>query len=486
MAELVQEIINGQMATVAYLSAFDGDLVESDEATAAIVAFQDGEVAYLRVAQPGVRGARGMLSRTASRLRALFNPDQERDEHGRWTDGSVGPNRTVSDADLRKLALAASASQLVHSFGDAQGKVRVAPSMTPEDRVALVDASHKVYEGLHTRSDKYDYKGGGAARYDAFEKEAKAAGWSQQEILDKAIEGGLISREKSDVFSGGMASSYPFSGPDILGGLDATGRDRFETALLASSVKDGWNPSTVELVNAGWTPSELERFADRVQGSGGSAANWGVGEKYLRADDLAGDLAYYSKDYESFRAQLYHDWSLASDTAGARTVRAVGEQAFPQMGGDFYRPAVSAEWKSTWGSYDPNVAFSPRAVENMRALKAETEAFYRQKFKGADLSTKPLDLVRGVGGHSTAYTPGSVESWTTDKRTAERFGKMMSNQKDEYSTLSTRVTHADVLWSWQSAAGKPGWPAEKDLKGKKEFVILGSRVKHVEVNHAGH
>jgi hypothetical protein len=355
--------------------------------------------------------------------------------------------------------------------------------MTPEDRVAILDAGHKVGDGLYLRTDRYDYKGDGYKRYDAFEKDAKAAGWSHQEILDKGIERGLISREKTADFNTGVGSGYTHDMQEILGGLDAGGRDRFETALLASSLKVGAVPDIQGLVNAGWTEKELERFADRVQASGGRAANWGESEVYKRADDLAGDLAFYSKDYESFRTELYKGWSIAGSSTTSKTARAVAEQAFPLEGGQYYQPVMDSYEKEFRGTFDPTTAFSPRAVENMRALKAETDAFYKVKNKGVD---KPLDLVRGVGGHSAAYTPGAVESWTTDKRTAERFGKMMSNQKDEYSTLSTRVTHADVLWSWQSAAGKPGWPAEKDLKGKKEFVILGSRVKRVEVNHARH
>jgi hypothetical protein len=457
----------GEAARVAMLKAGYGS---------ARIQMADSDEVYTVVFDPA-------LIRVKSVRGAEFNPDQERDEHGRWTNDSVGAGRTVSDAELRRQAIAASAAQLVHDvYADKPARIVVTPGMTPEDRVAVLDASHKAYEQLYIRSDRYDFKAGGTKKYDAFVEEAKAAGWSHQEILDKGIERGLISREKTDEFKSGIGGGYTYTMEDVLGGLNAQGRDRFETSLLASAVKDGRTPSINEMVNAGWTTPELERFADRVQESGGRAANWG-GSKYLRADDLAGDLAYYSKDYESFRTQVYRDWSLAGDTAGARTVRAVCEQVFPQEGGQFYHPATNENWKSVWGAYDPNTAFSPRAVENMRLLKAETDAFYRVKNKGVD---KPLDLVRGVGGHSTAYTPGSIESWTTDKRTAERFGKMMSNTKNEYSTLSTRVTHADVLWSWQSAAGKPGWPAEKDLKGKKEFVILGSRIKRVEVNHASH
>ncbi len=61
-------------------------------------------------------------------------------------------------------------------------------------------------------------------------------------------------------------------------------------------------------------------------------------------------------------------------------------------------------------------------------------------------------------------------------------GKTMS-LNDEYSALKTTVKYKDVLWSYESAKGKPGWPPEDQLKGKKEFVLLGASVSNIEVDH---
>jgi hypothetical protein len=57
----------------------------------------------------------------------------------------------------------------------------------------------------------------------------------------------------------------------------------------------------------------------------------------------------------------------------------------------------------------------------------------------------------------------------------------MMARDDDYSALRTTVTYRDVLWSYQSAKGYPGWPEESELKGKREYVILGRSIKAVEV-----
>jgi hypothetical protein len=49
--------------------------------------------------------------------------------------------------------------------------------------------------------------------------------------------------------------------------------------------------------------------------------------------------------------------------------------------------------------------------------------------------------------------------------------------------LETDATYADVLWTYESVHGKPGWPEEKDLKGKKEYVLLGGGIRSVKVTH---
>lgn len=403
-----------------------------------------------------------------------------------WESESIGSGRTVSDAELRRRVLAATAAGLVYTpYNDERVRAQVSvEGLTVADRLRLLEAADESYKLLSTRTDKYDYKNGGAKRYAEFEKEARAANWSAQQILDEALERGLVVYAENKPVTGfeyGISSSYVVSSSAVLSGLGESGRDQFEQGLLASSVGK-WSPDIESLTNAGWTTPELERFADRVQAAGGSGAQWEA-NNFASKHSLATELAYYSRDYETFSRELYSGWAIAGSSRDAMTARAIAAQAFPLEQGEFYDKnrnldGVSDRWQQ--GQYHPSTAFSPRAVENMRKMKAETEAFYAKKLD------KTLELGRGIGGHVSAYTPGAVESWTTDKRTVTRFEKMMSNREGHSSKLSTAVTYRDVLWSYESAKGKPGWPDDKELKGKKEFVILGSRIRRVMVVHGRH
>jgi hypothetical protein len=132
--------------------------------------------------------------------------------------------------------------------------------------------------------------------------------------------------------------------------------------------------------------------------------------------------------------------------------------------------------------------YSLRLVEHIKALKQETEQFYKnelatKKNPDPDLSIKVIDIYRGVGGHPEAYTPAAVESWSTQKSSANKFGVKMATsggsyrEPKKYSLLSGKITLDKVLWSYKSVQGKYGWPPEKELKGKKEFAVLGGSFK---------
>lgn len=371
--------------------------------------------------------------------------------------------------------------------------------MSPEDRVRLLDVSGRLIDKanmpVQIRTDRhnYDKNGVGAYAYSAFKREAEEQNWTPQQAFDEGSKRGLFVVAEGPVKGYEPMSSIGSSVSrfNILEGMDADERDRFEEAYIRTFA-DGKNrgepiDSLEGLIKGGWTTSDLERFADRVQAAGGSTQK--DYEDRSNIDAFSRTLAFYSKDYDAFRDQLFSGWASASNTASALTARGVAAQAFPLKAGKFYEAHLEdSSYGWTFNGYDPRVAFSPRAVENMRRLKSETEAFYKKQLKTDDLTTKPLIVMRAVGGAVKAYTPASVESWTTDARTVDRFGKMMGKHVEHetgkwYTHLSAEVTFDDVLWSYKSAKGQSGWPEEKRLKGKKEFVLLGSRVKKVEAKH---
>jgi hypothetical protein len=200
------------------------------------------------------------------------------------------------------------------------------------------------------------------------------------------------------------------------------------------------------------------------------------------------DLALHSKNYEVVRESIFSGWAASGGTGMQKMVQDTAAQIFSQNKGiDFY---TGHQLKLT--NEKPR-EITDRFKDNLLKLKQETEDFYKAKFAtkknpNPDLSQIPVSLERGIGGHAEAYTPAAVESWTTDPKTSIRFANMMSVPKftgsgraiGESTIVKTKATYADVLWTYQSAAGKPGWPEEKDLKGKKEFVLFGGAVKDVD------
>lgn len=423
-------------------------------------------------------------------FRAAFDPSQPRDEHGRWTTEGKGPDesgresmvgvRTKADTDLERALLLNEAANFTASYGNpAQIDVK---GMTVEDRIALLKAYDRTgaSKQLYMSDKRYNAK---EKAYDEFRKEMKDA--SAETVLDEGLKRGLFSLEKKGEFTYAVSNTYPVSSEKILGGLTPAERVRMEDGIIEATKTHGLDYSFSDLVGAGWQLQDLERFADKLEAAGRRYHSSGSDHKanYNSLDRLAGDLAFYSKDYDNFEASLFNGWALVGGSSEARVARQIGEDLFPlPEGQQFYKlPYEDANYRKSLGMLDETKFYSPRAVTNMQRLKTSTEDFYKRKLRTDDLTTKPIELQRAIGGHIDAFTPGGLESWTRDSRTVDRFGKLME-KKGEYSALRTTVTYDDVLWSYESAKDRPGWPVEKDLKGKREFVLIGNRIKNVDVD----
>lgn len=231
---------------------------------------------------------------------------------------------------------------------------------------------------------------------------------------------------------------------------------------------------------------QLERLSDLADKLSGNW--WDTNEKNENAffENNIKLLSYHNGLYSSNKGaaltSLLSGWASAGGTIDALLVKDISAKVF----------SVN-EGRSFYSTSDKQVPkYSDRLVEHIKSLKSDTEQFYKDKFKKKDtpipdLSKIDLIVGRGVGGHSDNYTAAAAESWSTDKGTPERFGKMMAesvpsrgfrrSRQFEYSILSTIVSYNDILFSYESVKGKYGWPEEKDLKGKKEFVVLGGAIK---------
>jgi len=123
---------------------------------------------------------------------------------------------------------------------------------------------------------------------------------------------------------------------------------------------------------------------------------------------------------------------------------------------------------------------SPRVQSHLGSLYAQTQEFYRNKY-GKKYDSTVVKLYRGVGvDNLEKYIPSPAESWSKDKSTGKRFAKMMSKHKYSNGTIMyAEVPIQYILMSYE--AQRDYWAAEKNLKGKKEFVVMGGAFNHVPI-----
>lgn len=200
----------------------------------------------------------------------------------------------------------------------------------------------------------------------------------------------------------------------------------------------------------------------------------------------------FTKNYDAFVSGFASSWAMTGGGVDAQQVMNTVSKNIPQNTGKSF-------WTRERSNYKPAQFDEQRMSEHFKTLKHKTEEFYKQKLgkKNAanfDLSTRTLEIMRGVGGNVEAYMPSPVESWTTDKPTVKRFGKLMAEggsirfhsrrssglKVGTYSLLKAKITYNDILFSYETMKDVPGWPAEKNLKGKKEFVPFGGALTDIQ------
>jgi len=217
----------------------------------------------------------------------------------------------------------------------------------------------------------------------------------------------------------------------------------------------------------GFTGSDLERLSDNMTNAGTLSRDFFGFGRVARL---------YSTDHQVAIPELLDSWAVVHSSPGAHLIKEASRRSF---GGG------QAMWTPPQSDANPIPPYSARVEAHVQKLKQGTEAFYKKKFAtkanpDPDLSKIPLELGRGVGGHIDNYAPAGAESWTVDKGTVPRFGKLMRDKQDRYTVLKTTATYDDALFTWESVKGQKGWPEEQYLKGKKEVVLLGARLKDVQ------
>jgi hypothetical protein len=329
---------------------------------------------------------------------------------------------------------------------------------------------------------------------------------SNKELYEALQKNGLIEEYPSE-----EGSSFHVIGIDANVVLKkATPEERsklipyFAKQLAKYDGKDGARSYILSLGSYGGaslTPDEKKVWADSIEDEAGGAPLKTKFDEDDGKDGIDYDSSLtvarigawaHTRNYDAFLSGMAGSWSTTGSGVDAqRVMNSVASVDVPQnQGKSFWSKFIGGQQE---GAEAPVSFDKERVSQHLLKLKKSTEDFYKKKFgkkkaDSFDLSTKELVAVRGVGGKIAAYLPSPVESWSADKSTANRFGKQMAKKEGEFyssgpkyfTVLRTKVTYADVLFSYETMKDVPGWPVEKRLKGKKEFVLFGGSLQNTE------
>jgi len=207
-------------------------------------------------------------------------------------------------------------------------------------------------------------------------------------------------------------------------------------------------------------------------------------EKTQLAKDVGPELSAamqiskYSDNEEVFKIDFIDSWTTrgGSDSQAASFVWM--NDFGPYNKGNLYIDQDN--------SYNTNEEAPESAIDNFKKIYEHTQNYlktnYAKKYKDGKGTIK---LYRGVGEPRSkvrAYVPGSIESWTQAKGTANTFASMMSRGDKGGSVLEATVPFDSVFATYESLRGY--FPPEENLKGKKEWIIFGGVLKDYPASFA--
>lgn len=384
------------------------------------------------------------------------------------SSGSPGPGRNLSDAQVRQRVLD---DRLVNEFKNpfaGEPVVLNTNGMTVQDRIAYV-------KELGLGRPEFSFNEPPTRFSGQIPKGLDAAG-----LRTWLSENGKVGPADQNRYHPLATRSIPLA--EVVKGMSSAEKDEF-VATYPKAVREitdgGGRVAGINMFHEHgvFNVSQAERMADGfdAHAPGGRLGVINYLDKYSA---VAADFAQFSANREFALSELVGGWATTgSGQFGQQIVHQASKGFSENQGISFYDGFASRPggWpKLAEGSYSHD-----RMAVHVNALRQETESFYRAKL-GRRYDTASVTLYRGIAGHVEAYTPSPAESWSTAKSTGERFGKQMSGN-GAYSVIATKVPMSKILWTYESVAGKYRWPPEKDLRGKKEHVVIGGAINSVQV-----
>lgn len=185
-----------------------------------------------------------------------------------------------------------------------------------------------------------------------------------------------------------------------------------------------------------------------------------------------------SPDPEMFRVSFFQGWLMS----GGSRAQAVATVAANKIGANANLPSYFSDYADKYLSQiDKDAIELNRGVieDNFQSIYNATQQYFKEKLK-KKYSGYKFKLFRGIGSDNVeTYIPGALESWTTALGTAKTFAKMMSHNGPG-TVMYAEVPVEDIWASWDATSDV--WVGEEDLKGKKEYVVLGGTFASTPLN----
>lgn len=182
--------------------------------------------------------------------------------------------------------------------------------------------------------------------------------------------------------------------------------------------------------------------------------------------------SFFSDDPEFFEVSWVSGWTLTGGSSAQYVAtKTANNLEINEQLNDFWHPQLGMLQGSVYNEALEDPEIKEKIKNNFKTIYEKNQEFFRQKFK-KKYETKTIKLYRGVGlSVVDTYIPGALESWTTAIGTAKLFAEMMSNKNEDYTILMAEVPIQHIFGSFESFTET--WPGEEDLKGKKEYVVMG-------------
>ena len=198
--------------------------------------------------------------------------------------------------------------------------------------------------------------------------------------------------------------------------------------------------------------------------------------KFVQSLPQHDQTGFLSSDPEKFRNDFWMSWAGRGGTvAHSIAYQFLSDHGQNNIGKEFWNQ--DALVSDEHGFY---LSANTYIKSHFDWMYEDCQKFYKEKLK-KKYAGKTFKLYRGVGGSDLKrYTPGTIESWTSTISTAKTFAKVMSSG-DKQFVLIAEVPVEGIIGSWEQLAGPGDFPREVDLKGKKEFMVLGGVLKDCEI-----